>query len=144
LLVKPVVGQPFPTCYWLSDTALCSFIGNLEASGLIKQLEDAVVNGELDISSLIKDNVTCIRRRLSLLTASSASALAAAGGSQAAVVLFSRGIGGICDFSRVRCLHVHIAMHIAEPGGTAIGRYLESKHAALSDLLPVKHARSVV
>lgn len=38
-------------------------------------------------------------------------------------VFIERGIGGIADFQRIRCLHTYYAAHLVEPN--AIGGMLE-------------------
>ena len=44
-----------------------------------------------------------------------------------ATTLRDKGIGGIADFTRIKCLHLHLAHHLAEEGGTTVGRLIEAR-----------------
>ncbi len=115
-----VGGKPFPTLFWLVDPALNYRIDQEEACGLIKNFQTRV-NAEPELqASMRADHGAHIRLRASFLAAEDRSALQAAGFSE---VLQQRGIGGIADFTRIRCLHTWYAAHLVVPN--TIGSLLD-------------------
>lgn len=107
-----VDGKPFPTLFWLVDPVLNYRIDQDEARGLIKDFQTRV-NAEPGLrASMRVDHEAHIRLRDSFLASGERSALEAAG---FASVLQERGIGGIADFSRIRCLHTWYAAHLVVP-----------------------------
>jgi uncharacterized protein len=107
-----VDDKPFPTLFWLVDPALCYRIDQLEAAGLIKQLQQRI-DAEPDLQRSMRDDHRAhialrehcirpaVRRRLQEL-----------GFGQA---LVNKGIGGIADFTRIRCLHTWYGAHLVVP-----------------------------
>lgn len=115
-----VEGRPFPTLFWLVDPVLNYRIDQEEARGLIKDFQ-ALVNADPGMQlSMRADHAAHIRLRDSFLAAEDRSALQAAG---FAAVLRERGIGGIADFTRIRCLHTWYAAHLVVPN--TIGELLD-------------------
>lgn len=107
-----VEGKPFPTLFWLVDPSLNYRIDQEEARGLIRHLQTRV-NAEPGLqASMRADHESHIRLRDSFLAAGDRHALQAAGFSE---VLQQRGIGGIADFTRIRCLHTWYAAHLVVP-----------------------------
>ena len=107
-----VDDKPFPTLFWLVDPTLCYRIDQLEASGLIKQLQqsiDADANLRQSMSDdhrahiALRENCMspAIRRRLRELDYEA--------------TLAGKGIGGIADSSRIRCLHTWYGAHLIVP-----------------------------
>lgn len=120
-----VEGKPFPTLFWLVDPALNYRIDQEEARGLIKDFQIRV-NAEPELqASMRRDHDAHIGLRDSFLAAEDRSALQAAGFSE---VLQQRGIGGIADFTRIRCLHTWYAAHLVVPN--TIGGLLDQHWAA--------------
>ncbi len=116
-----VNGKPFPTLYWLIDPAINYRIDRTEASGTIAQLQ-ARVNADPALqSAMFSDHRTHIARRESFLSATERAHLDASGQWPA---IRERGIGGIADFSRIRCLHTWYAAHLVE--ANAVGVMLEA------------------
>jgi hypothetical protein len=107
-----VDDKPFPTLYWLIDPALCYRIDQVEAVGLIKQLQQQIdANPELQ-SSMRNDHLAHIERRQGYMAASVEQRLAELNFED---VFASKGIGGIADFTRIRCLHTWYAAHLVVP-----------------------------
>ncbi len=110
LLVAPCVdGAPFPTLYWLSCPHLVREVAALEAVGWIGRLErrlteDVELRARLDVA-----HDGYVAERLRLLREAPDARMAA--GLQK--VLAARGIGGIADRSRLKCLHLHVAHALA-------------------------------
>ena len=118
--VHPVVsGKPFPTLYWLTCPFLDKEIGRLEAAGWVKLLEARMVeDGDLR-SAMQEAHRWTIRQRAQLLSPEERASLAADG---TLVGLDGRGIGGISDWDRLKCLHLHVAQALADenPVGSVV------------------------
>lgn len=116
-----VDDKPFPTLYWLIDPGLCLRIDRDEGAGLIAALQLRVdADSELR-SAMVDDHNRHIARRDSYLSSEDRETLTERGQWQA---LAGRGIGGIADFSRIRCLHTWYAAHLVE--ANAVGRLLDT------------------
>ena len=116
-----VDGKPFPTLFWLVDADLNYRIDVVEAGGLIKRLQQRIDEDPELQSAMTADHQSHIRLRDSFITEAQRQALAAGGFSKA---LSGRGIGGIADFTRIRCLHTWYAAHLVEPN--TVGRMLDA------------------
>ena len=115
-----VEDKPFPTLFWLVDPALCYRIDQLEAGGLIKQFQQRVdLNANLQ-RSMRDDHEAYIALRDSYLRPDIRQRLEALGFSEA---LVNKGVGGIGDFTRIRCLHTWYGAHLVEPN--TVGRMLD-------------------
>lgn len=117
-----VDGKPFPTLFWLLDPELCLRIDREEASGLIASLQ-ARVNADTQLlERMSRDHRSHIRLRDSYLEAGERHQLHYRGHMAA---LTARGIGGIADFQRIRCLHTWYAAHLVVPN--TIGALLDEQ-----------------
>lgn len=107
VVVYPLVdGKPFPTTYWLTCPFLQKEIDHLEAQGMIKVLE-ARIRTEPELAQRFgRAHRDYIAARLRLLSQKDRIQLEQTG---MLAVLTSRGIGGTADFTRVKCLHMHVA-----------------------------------
>ncbi len=107
LVVHPVVeGKPFPTIYWLSCPFLSRQIAHLEASGMIVRIEKQLQSDASLAAMVVSAHLSYIRDRRSLLTEADRQSLER---KKMMHSLTQRGIGGIAEFSRVKCLHLHVA-----------------------------------
>jgi len=124
--VHPVVaGKPFPTLYWLTCPFLSKEIGHLEAAGWVKRLENRMAEeDDLRIAMYEAHRRTC-EQRDGLLSSDDRDALTEAG---MLVEFHRRGIGGISDWDRLKCLHLHAAHALADENavGTIILRMVPS------------------
>jgi len=112
--------KPFPTLFWLVDPDLSYRIDQAEAGGLIKRLQQRV-NGDAGLrQAMARDHAAHIALRAAYITALERQRLQQLG---MADVLARRGIGGIADCSRIRCLHTWYAAHLVVPN--SIGALLE-------------------
>lgn len=104
-----VDDKPFPTLFWLLDPVLCYRIDQLEAGGLIKQLQQRIdadpdLQHSMDLDHrahiILRENymLPAVRQRLQELGFGDA--------------LAQKGIGGIADFTRIRCLHTWYGAHL--------------------------------
>lgn len=109
--VHPIVdGEPFPTLFWLTCPYLGRRIDRLEAEGLIGRMEDRLAaDGDLS-ARFTKASEDYVRERLSLLTDDERMYLESHGMLSA---LSEKGIGGIAERRRIKCLHLHVAHAMA-------------------------------
>jgi len=118
ICVHPVVqGKPFPTLYWLTCPYLSKEIDHLEAAGWVKRLEARLAQDEALQSQLSAAHRDYCAQRDRLLSAAERSVLEQDGTVRG---LIGRGIGGISDWQRLKCLHLHVAHEMA--AGNPIGR----------------------
>lgn len=116
-----VAGKPFPTLYWLVDPALSLRIDRVEACGLIAQFQAQVdASAELK-ASMLADHEAHKRHRATFISADEQRQLTDSG---MIAALEQRGIGGIADADRIRCLHTWYAAHLVTPN--TIGRLLDA------------------
>ena len=117
-----VDNAPFPNLFWLVDPGIVYRIDGDEAGGLIQRLQK-IVDADVEIqASLVDDHRAHIALRNSYMTAVVEQNLRSLNYYQ---VLQERGIGGIADFGRIRCLHTWYAAHLVVPN--TIGRLLDAQ-----------------
>lgn len=117
--------KPFPTLYWLIDPHLNLKIDRAEASGLIAQFQAVIDNDPTLQDAMVADHTRHIAHRASFISDAERSMLEDRGQWAA---LAERGIGGIADFSRIRCLHTWYAAHLVE--ANTVGKLLDDHWAA--------------
>lgn len=117
-----VDDKPFPTLFWLVDPALRYELDCLEAGGLIAALQAKVDADPALQRAMAEDHRAHIRLRDSYLGPDQRRRVQALGYAQ---VLSCKGIGGIADFTRIRCLHTWTAAHLVRPNtvGRLVDRY---------------------
>lgn len=116
-----VDGKPFPTLYWLIDPAINYRIDRAEASGTIAAFQARVDADPILQAAMDRDHRRHIARRESYLSEAERAHLDASGQWPA---IRERGIGGIADFTRIRCLHTWYAAHLVD--ANTVGRLLDS------------------
>ncbi len=110
--VYPIVdGKPFPTTYWLSCPFLSRHIGRMEAEGMIGVLEDRLRQQPDLRRSLERSHRAAIAVRRQLLSEDDLKRLER---DQRLDAVLARGIGGIGDWGRLKCLHLHAAYALAQ------------------------------
>ena len=107
-----VDDRPFPTLYWLVGAELCLRIDRLEAAGWIARLQDRVYASTTLQQAMHDDHAWHREERLRFLSDAERQLLSEKG-MQAA--LDERGIGGISEPTRIRCLHTWYAAHLVTP-----------------------------
>lgn len=118
-----VAGKPFPTLFWLIDRELNYKLDQLESKGVIALIQQQVDSSDRLRQALHQDHESYIGMRKSYMTDAARSKLTELGYYEA---LMRRGIGGIADFTRIRCLHTYYAAHLVK--NNTIGQLLESGH----------------
>jgi len=120
--VHPVVqGKPFPTLYWLTCPYLSNEIDHLEAAGWVRRLEARMIEESGLRTAMQAAHRRYCRQRDRLLSLEEKARLEADG---TMVGLSRRGIGGISDWDRLKCLHLHVAHEVADEnaiGGIVLG-----------------------
>jgi len=107
ICVHPLVaGKPFPTMYWLTCPFLRREISTLEAAGEVGRLEALMKRDRQLHDAMHRAHERYIQQRNALLSAEQIARLEAHG---LLTGLMQRGIGGIREFSHIKCLHVHVA-----------------------------------
>lgn len=112
--------KPFPTLFWLLDPDLCYRIDQVEASGLIKQFQERIDQDMAIQAAMASDHRAHIKLREEYMSPRIRQRLVELGFSD---VLKSKGIGGIADYSRIRCLHTWYGAHLVVPN--TIGTMLD-------------------
>jgi hypothetical protein len=115
-----VDGTPFPTLFWLLDAELCYRIDQLEAGGLIKRLQQRIDADPQLQQTMREDHLAHIELRDSYISDEQRQQLQAQGFGD---VLAGKGIGGIADFTRIRCLHTWYGAHLVV--SNTVGRLLD-------------------
>ena len=115
-----VEDKPFPTLFWLVDSELCYRIDQVEATGLITQFQQRIDADPALRRGMIEDHRAHIALRDSYMSESIRQRLAQLNFGEA---LADRGIGGIANFSRIRCLHTWYGAHLVVPN--TVGRMLD-------------------
>ena len=120
-----VDGKPFPTLFWLIDADISLKIDRLEAAGWIAKLQR-----DVDISATLQEQMALAheahkRLRETFLSDAERTLLTDRGMMSA---LADRGIGGIKEPNRIRCLHTWYAEHRVEENciGSAIDQLMAS------------------
>lgn len=117
-----VDNKPFPTLFWLVDKGLNLAIDQLEARGTIAALQAEIDASEDLQSALIHDHQAHIKLRSELMSADTTEKANKLGFIE---VLNTRGIGGIANFQRIRCLHTWYAAHLVVPN--TIGKLVDQR-----------------
>ena len=107
-----VDDKPFPTLFWLVDPALCYRIDQLEAAGLIRHLQQRIDAEPHLQNSMRVDHLAHIALRDRCIPSLVRLRLKELGFAEA---LVNKGIGGIADFTRIRCLHTWYGAHLVVP-----------------------------
>jgi hypothetical protein len=107
---------PFPTLYWLADEELIKRISHVEREGWIKRFEARIAADTELADAFRRDHETYIEERWSILEEKDKPDAERLG-------LRERGIGGLRDFGKIKCLHLHYAHHLA--ASNTVGMLME-------------------
>ncbi|MFT6101778.1 MAG: hypothetical protein ACJATV_000161 [Granulosicoccus sp.] len=120
--VAPLVNEkPFPTLFWLIDKRLNYAIDQVEAGGLIADLQETVDSRPELQAGMVVDHQRYIELRQTYFSEIQKQHIKRLGYES---VLAERGIGGIVDFQRIRCLHTYYAAHLVRTN--TVGRLLDA------------------
>ena len=116
-----VDDKPFPTLFWLVNPQLNIAIDRLEAAGVIGLLQQKLDAEPIYQHQLADAHRAYIQLRSCLMTDDERRRIQRLGFES---VFEQRGIGGIENFNRIRCLHTYYAAHLISPN--LIGQWLEA------------------
>ncbi|MFT6389502.1 MAG: hypothetical protein ACJAUP_002895 [Cellvibrionaceae bacterium] len=116
-----VDNKPFPTLFWLVDRQLSYVIDQVEAGGLIAEFQAKIDESEELQQAMAGDHKAHIGLRCELMSLEEKQSIEKLGFE---TVFNRRGIGGIENFTRIRCLHTYYASHLVSPN--AVGKLLDS------------------
>ncbi|MFK7828463.1 MAG: DUF501 domain-containing protein [Congregibacter sp.] len=116
--------KPFPTLFWLIDPALSLRIDREEATGTIAQLQSRVDEDAELLAAMTADHARHIALRESYVPDADRRFLEE---KRQWSALAERGIGGIADRQRIRCLHTWYAAHLVVPN--TVGNLLDARWA---------------
>lgn len=110
--VRPLVdGKPFPTLFWLTCPHLVREVDRLEADGWIGRLERGMAKDEELRAGMERAHERYIENRFALLNDGEHRSIESRGQASS---LLEKGIGGIADRARLKCLHLHVAHDLAD------------------------------
>lgn len=116
-------GKPFPSMYWLTGLRVHKAIADVERTAWIKDLELRIIPESTEMLARLKaDNERYRDMRWQLYQELHQDDQVQ---ESFLKVIRESGIGGIQDFSRVRCLHMHYAFHLAHGG--LVGELLDKE-----------------
>ncbi|HAA85960.1 MAG TPA: DUF501 domain-containing protein [Kosmotogaceae bacterium] len=123
----PIVrDRPFPTIHWLCCPHLCKEISKLEAEGLIDEMEARLSSDDLLCSGYIDAHKSTNRVVMAQLKRNQAPLWFLG-------ALEGRGIGGMKDFTHIKCLHMHVAnllCGVENPIGKIVLEMIESHNCS--------------
>ena len=110
--VRPLIdGEPFPTLFWLTCPYLAKEVDRLEAVGWIGRLERRLAADETLRVGMEQAHRRYAEERSALLSEDERRTIESRG---LASGLLKKGIGGIADRRRLKCLHLHVAHALAD------------------------------
>lgn len=112
--------EPFPTLFWLTCSRIIEQVSRLENDGWIGRLERLLQEDDALKNSYERNQRQYVAERWKTLTPEDRRWMEAQGWSEG---FASRGIGGLADWSRIKCLHLHYAHHLAREN--VIGQWLD-------------------
>ncbi len=110
---KPIViktnplidNEVFPTLYYLVNKPLIEKISSLESQSYLTKLQEKVENNDDFKEELLTAQNNYMDERNSLVANKKLS--------KSQKTALETGIGGVKDFSRIKCLHCHLAYYLA-------------------------------
>ncbi|MBH47220.1 MAG: hypothetical protein CME71_03515 [Halobacteriovorax sp.] len=117
-------NRPFPSLYWLTSPILHKAIADIERTAWIKDFENEIIPNNEDFLSRIQNDNELYRDLRWALFKSLHDENSIE--EKYLKVIRETGIGGIQNFKRVRCLHMHYAFHVVHGG--LVGEELDKQY----------------
>ncbi len=133
--VYPLIdGKPFPTLYWLTCPLLQQQVAALEAKGMIGCLEQRIATDQRLAQQQALAHRAYMKERNSLLSQDDLEYLER---NKMLAALLERGIGGIADLNKIKCLHLHVAHALARhnPIGNIVLDNLEKLNCSAQNII---------
>lgn len=122
LRVAPLVdNKPFPTLFWLVHPEICYWLDGLEAKGVISELQAEVDRSEGFKAAMVDYHHWYIKERWASAEDELVDRIKELGYEPA---LNKKGVGGLGDYARVRCLHTWYGAHLVRPN--PVGEWLDA------------------
>ena len=125
-----VDDKPFPTLYWLTSELLKKELSHIEARGVIKQLEERLIEDEAFLKRYHASHQEYVDQRWQFMNEEERAFAEKAGFIE---LLKTKGIGGIANWDTVRCLHTQYAHHLS--GNNILGQWVDETFS-LHQLIP--------
>lgn len=109
---KHTERKPFPTIFWMVDQALKRRVSQLEDEGWVVRLETRLISSERNVEQMIEAHHKYALARWRLLSDNDVAVVIANGWTKA---LEEVGVAGMRNPRSVKCLHAHLAHHLAKP-----------------------------
>jgi len=103
-------GEPFPTLYWLTDPILTPLITALEYAGGVAQAELLIRENSDAHRIFMEQHARYISARWSTATEEHRELMTTKGYHKR---LLEVGIGGVTNFTSIKCIHLHVAHYLA-------------------------------
>jgi len=117
-----VADKPFPTMYWLCSKDLHKAINKIETNGWTKHIEQRIMEDEELRETFYKNHQQYVKARWEAMLPEDKFRLEELG----FIKLFDQyGIGGITNWTKVRCLHMQYAHHLC--GDNVIGQLMDQE-----------------
>lgn len=126
----------FPTTFWLTCPELKYMIDRLENQGLIDQLQQKMADDQQFAAEIEKAHQEYANYRLDLIDDVKLKNIKKNYTGQYKVLKES-GVGGILEFSGIKCLHTHYADYLAReknPIGELVFKYLSKEFSQKATL----------
>nr|CCA17263.1 conserved hypothetical protein [Albugo laibachii Nc14] len=115
--------EPFPTIYWLVSKDLKARVSLLESQGKLQEIQHKLKHSVQALESIKSSHEQYASMRWSMLTENDKLLVEKM---KWKYPLEDVGIGGIQEFTYVKCLHVHYAHYLASDGKeNIIGRWVQ-------------------
>lgn len=117
-----VADKPFPTMYWLCSKDLHKAINKIETNGWTKHIEQRIMEEDDLRETFYKNHQQYVKARWDAMLPEDRARLEELG----YIKLFDQyGIGGITNWTKVRCLHMQYAHHLC--GVNIIGQLMDQE-----------------
>ncbi len=104
-------GKPFPTLYWLDDLALDKKLARLESKGGVRRIREWLLASPDRVESYHQLQQFYRDQRRSFIKLKEMALLPVGARKR----IWETGIGGMEDWTLVRCLHMQFAFHLVHP-----------------------------
>jgi len=127
LTTKPLIRKAggfeiFPTLYWLSCPRRVEEVSRIEANGRVRKLEEEISSNP-DLRQAYREAESrYLKAQRSLLSEADRDFIE----KNELTGALSRGIGGIKSDEHLKCLHLHLAHHLA--GQNVIGKLIKQRY----------------
>ncbi|MBN2220002.1 MAG: DUF501 domain-containing protein [Kosmotogaceae bacterium] len=124
-------GRPFPTLFWLTCPFLKEEVSRLESKGMISHFEKRIEQDKSFAAAFLDAHRETTLLKEKMLDESSVP-------EESRRLLLDRGIGGIRNLKKVKCLHLHLANYlggIENPVGREVWNLLEKKQCSLTRII---------